>query len=64
MEDRPARLYPDGNLDTDTCLTIPPITDDATINHLLPTKLRGGSEPRILLADVTADMGLFPGRAE
>lgn len=24
MEDRPARLYPDGNLDTDTCPTIPP----------------------------------------
>ena len=41
-----------------------PITHDSTTNHLLPTKLRGGTEPRILLAVVTAGRGLFPGRAE
>ena len=41
-----------------------PITHDATTNHLVPTRLRGGTEPRILLAAVTAGRGLFPGRAD
>jgi len=42
----------------------PPITHDATTYHHLPTKLRGGTEPRILRAVVTAGMGLLPRRAE
>ena len=41
-----------------------PITRAAAANHLLPTKLRGGTEPRILLTVVTAGVDLFPGRAE
>ena len=41
-----------------------PITHDAATNRPLPTKLRGGTEPRILLTVVTAGVGLFPGRAE
>ena len=39
------------------------ITHDAATNRLLPTKLRGGTKPRILLAVATASMGLFLGRA-
>ena len=41
-----------------------PITHDAATNRPLPTKLRGGAKPRILLVVVTEAMGLFLGRAE
>ena len=41
-----------------------PIMQDAATNRPLPTKLRGGTKPRILLVVATAGMGLFLGRAE
>ncbi len=41
-----------------------PIMQDAATNRPLPTKLHGGTKPRILLAVVTEAMGLFLGRAE
>lgn len=41
-----------------------PITHDAATNRPLPTKLRGGTKPRILLTVATAGMSLFLGRAE
>lgn len=64
IENRSVQLYPDENLDTDTCPTHLAIMHDAATNRLLSARLRGGTKPRILLAVATAGMGLFLGRAE